>query len=205
MVTIIASLILIQMCSSFTYGAKKNDSYLGNLQELRIEYSMTSPDIIINYDLMTVENVRITLIHESCKYMKIYDLGKQESEHHEFFLSKDKLPAGEYVYFIEAGSEIKSGNIVVTGFVAPKKMIYLPSAYINDDDKTVELNYELRYPCHVKMTLFHENGNYLNVLEDQDMDKGKYQIEINTAGLEKGLYTYILESDYGISSNSFFI
>jgi len=93
-----------------------------------------------------------------------------------------------------AGAGLKSGTITSAKIMDTDLGFNLDQNYPNPGKYETEIRFQIPEAMHVRLTVFNQLGQQINVLIDSDAPAGNNKVVLNRNGLNSGIYFYRLEA-----------
>jgi len=117
-----------------------------------------------------------------------------ETKHYSF---SDAAEVGEYFYRlkqIDFNGSFEYSNEVFADVITPLEFT-LEQNYPNPFNPTTNISFSLAEPSFVKLAIYNTLGEEIQVLKNENMNAGSYDVSFDAVSLPSGMYLYKIETE----------
>jgi hypothetical protein len=157
--------------------------------------------VVLNWTTATEINNQMFEIERSSENGEFYLIGHIKghgttSEPKEYSYIDMSVVPGKYYYRlkqVDFSGVYEYSNIVEVEISAP--LVYnLAQNYPNPFNPSTQINFSIAEPTMIKLAIYNLLGQEIQVLRDEFMQPGLYQVSFNASNLPSGMYIYKLET-----------
>ena len=119
------------------------------------------------------------------------------TERKEYSFTDASVEAGQYFYRlkqVDYNGSFEYSNEVFAEVIAPPAEFVLAQNYPNPFNPTTSIDFSLAEPTFVKLAVYNLLGEVVEVLKNETLNAGSYNVTFDAASLPSGMYLYKIET-----------